>query len=68
MVDTVQPQNRLVLVTSFPVVEVLSSSGEAIPARLALVGGNLLPTLVAPEGVGDGLFPAVAPLLSSALN
>ena len=45
MVDTVQPQNRLVLVTSFPVVEVLSSSGEAIPARLALVSGSILPTL-----------------------
>ena len=68
VVDTVQPQHRLVLVTSFPVVEVLSSSGVAIPARLALVGGDLLPTLVAPEGVGDGLFPAVATLLSSALE
>ena len=45
VVDTVQPKHRLVLVTSFPVVEVLSSSGEAIPARLALVSGSILPTL-----------------------
>ena len=45
VVDAVEPQHRLVLVTSFPVVEVLSSSGVAIPARLALVSGSILPTL-----------------------
>ena len=68
MVDTVQPEHRLVLVTGFPVVKVLSSSGEAIPTRLALVSSNLFSTLVTPEVVGDGLLPAIASLLSSTLK
>ena len=68
VVHAVQPQDRLVLVTGFPVVKVLSSSGEAIPARLALVSSNLFSTLVTPEVVGDGLLPAIASLLSSTLK
>ena len=55
VVDAVHPNYRLVLVTSFPVVKVLSSSAEAISTSLALGSSHLLSALVTLEGVGEGL-------------
>ena len=51
MMDTVEPEHRLVFITGLEVVEVLLTSAESIPASLALVSCHLLPALITPEVV-----------------
>ena len=63
MVHSMNPKHRIILISGRPLLQVLAPPGESIPARLALVGADLLAALLAEDVVGDALPPAVPSLI-----